>query len=149
MGGLCRCRHASERKVAAPSGLLTVLSAHIALLGLQGTRNAWLFPGEGTNPAHANTIGHAWRKARTDAGGAEYVLPDLRHFYASGLIAAGCDVSTVQHTMGHSSAAITLSTYTHLWPKAEDRTRAASQGLVDAVFGAADESVTNELVRSA
>jgi len=29
-------------------------------------------------------------------------LHDLRHFYASGLIAAGCDVVTVQRAMGHS-----------------------------------------------
>lgn len=71
VGGVLEIRppkHGSERTLAAPSGLLTLLSAHMALLGLQGEPDAWLFPGEGNNPAHANTLGHAWRKARSAAG---------------------------------------------------------------------------------
>jgi integrase len=56
----------------------------------------------------------------------------LRHFYASGLIAAGCDVVTVQRALGHASAAVTLRTYAHLWPTAEDKTRAAAAGLMAA-----------------
>ncbi len=57
-------------------------------------------------------------------------LHDLRHFYASGLIAAGCDVVTVQRALGHASATTTLRTYAHLWPTAEDRTRAAAADLM-------------------
>ena len=48
-------------------------------------------------------------------------LHDLRHFYASGLIAAGCDVVTVQRSLGHAKATTTLDTYAHLWPTAEDQ----------------------------
>lgn len=33
-----------------------------------------------------------------------FTLHDLRHFFASGLIADGCDVVTVQDALGHSSA---------------------------------------------
>jgi hypothetical protein len=43
--------------------------------------------------------------------------------------AAGCDVVTVQHALGHAQLTITLNTYSHLWPQAEDRTRAAAAGL--------------------
>ena len=57
-------------------------------------------------------------------------LHDLRHFYASGLIAAGCDVVTVQRGLGHAPATTTLRTYAHLWPTAEDRTRAAAADLM-------------------
>jgi hypothetical protein len=53
-------------------------------------------------------------------------------FFASGLIAAGCDVVTVQRALGHASATTTLNTYGHLWPDAEDRTRAATEGLMAA-----------------
>jgi integrase len=53
-------------------------------------------------------------------------LHDLRHFYASGLIASGCDVVTVRRALGHASATTTLTTYSHLWPSAEYRTRAAA-----------------------
>jgi site-specific recombinase XerD len=49
-------------------------------------------------------------------------LRRANNFYASGLIAAGCDVVTVQRALGHASAT-TLHTYRHLWPTAEDRSR--------------------------
>src|SRR4029079_15913003 len=87
----------------------------------------WLFVGQRVGqPPHQNTIGHRWRRtlAATDLAGIR--LHDLRHFYASGLIAAGCDVVTVQRALGHASATTTLATYAHIWPTAEDRTRAAA-----------------------
>jgi integrase len=59
-----------------------------------------------------------------------------RRFYASGLIRAGCDVVTVQRALGRSSAAITLTTYSHLWPDANDRTRKAAGELLDQSLGA-------------
>ena len=55
-----------------------------------------------------------------------YRLHDCRHFFASGLIHAGCDVVTVQRALGHSSPSVTLDTYGHLWPNAADRTRTAA-----------------------
>ena len=64
----------------------------------------------------------------------DFTLHDLRHFHASGLIANGCDVVTVQHALGHSSPSITLNTCSHLWPKAEERTRAAAAGLMTAAL---------------
>ena len=64
------------------------------------------------------------------AVGVGFVLHDLRHFCASGLIAAGYDVVTVQRSLRHSNASITLSVYSHLWPTAEDTTRRAAAGLM-------------------
>jgi len=142
-------KHGSERDVPAADGLLQELSAHIALRSLQGQPDAWLFPAENGQPAHQNTVGYAWNTALARAGLEGLVLHDLRHYFASGLIEAGCSVATVQHALGHASPSVTLNTYTHLWPTAEDQTRTAAQGLVDAVLGAIDESVTNERDRSA
>jgi integrase len=45
---------------------------------------------------------------------------DLRHAYASHLLAAGVSVPTVQRLLGHESPAITLSTYAHAIPGSED-----------------------------
>jgi integrase len=56
---------------------------------------------------------------------------DLRHFYASGLIAGGANVKQVQVVLGHASPVITLRIYAHLWPGDEDRIRSIS----DAVLG--------------
>ncbi len=57
-------------------------------------------------------------------------LHDCRHFYASGLIAHGADVVTVQRALGHAKATTTLNTYSHLWPTAEDRTRQAAEEML-------------------
>ncbi len=70
-------------------------------------------------PPHQNTIGYLWRKACTAAKVSDVTLHDLRHYFASGLIAAGCDVVTVQRALGHAKATTTLGTYSHLWPTAE------------------------------
>ena len=51
----------------------------------------------------------------------------LRHLYASLLIRHRESIKTVRARMGHSSATITLDTYGHLWPDADDRTREAVQ----------------------
>ncbi|WP_200942344.1 MULTISPECIES: tyrosine-type recombinase/integrase [unclassified Leifsonia] len=142
-------KYGSERTVATADGLLRLLSVHITLLGLQGLQDAFLFPSESGGPAAPSTVHHAWVSARDKATTAPYHLHDLRHYFASGLIAGGCDVSTVQHALGHSSPSITLNTYTHLWPKADDRTRAVAQTMVNDVLGTADEYLTNGVTESA
>jgi integrase len=47
------------------------------------------------HPAHQNTIGQRWRTTLARASVPPFRLHDLRHFFASALIAAGCDVVTV------------------------------------------------------
>ena len=82
----------------------------------------------------------------TASAGVTGVTPhDLRHFYASGLIRAGCDVVTVQRALGHSSATTTLATYSHLWPDANDRTRRAAAELLDAALGVAADAAADAL----
>lgn len=58
---------------------------------------------------------------------------DLRHHFASLLLAAGESVVAVAERLGHDDASLVLSTYGHLMPDSEDRTRRA----VDAAWGAA------------
>ncbi|MFG2672064.1 tyrosine-type recombinase/integrase [Streptomyces sp. NPDC048445] len=60
------------------------------------------------------------------------VTHDLRHFYASALIAGGASVKQVQMDLGHASAVITLRIYAHLWPGEEDRTRSVTDALAGA-----------------
>ena len=63
---------------------------------------------------------------------------------ASGLIADNGDVVTVQRALGHSNASITLTTYSHLWPDANDRTRKAAADLVAQTLGAATDALRTE-----
>lgn len=122
-------KYGSERDVYMPDELATALSSHAAEIGVRGEER-WLFVGSGGLPPHGNTIYYWWSKTVAAAGVTPFKLHDCRHFFASGLIAAGCDVVTVQRALGHHSATVTLNTYAHLWPDAEDRTRAATADLM-------------------
>ncbi|WP_250283127.1 tyrosine-type recombinase/integrase [Frankia sp. CiP1_Cm_nod2] len=79
---------------------------------------------------HDDLAGQYEATADRLAGGADF--HELRHFYASLLIASGANVKVVQARLGHKSATETLDTYGHLWPDSEEDTRKA----VDAVLGA-------------
>lgn len=131
-------KYGSERTVYLPSDLVKLVEGQIRRADTLRPGRAWLFRSDSDNPPHQNSVGYWWRKTRAAAGCCDLRMHDLRHFYASGLIMAGCDVVTVQRAMGHSSATVTLNTYAHLWPKAEDRTRAAAAELMREVDRDAD-----------
>jgi integrase len=50
---------------------------------------------------------------------------DLRHHYASVLLMQGESVIVVAERLGHENATLVLSTYGHLMPDSEERTRRA------------------------
>jgi integrase len=127
-------KYGPERVVYLADGLVNVLAKHVANYGTNG-KSRWLFAGEEECPPHENTVGYWWRKTLRDSGLTGIKLHDLRHFYASGLIAAGCDVVTVQRSLGHAKATTTLNTYAHIWPTAEDRTRKAAESIMSASLG--------------
>ncbi|PWU52809.1 site-specific integrase [Micromonospora sp. S4605] len=138
-------KYGSERTVFLAPDLVEILSRHVADHRPGTDARRWLFEGEPGDPPHQNTVGYWWRKACRDGGVAGFTLHDLRHYYASGLIAQGCDVVTVQRALGHASATVTLRTYAHLWPTAEDRTRKAAAALMaETLAGPADYLRTRE-----
>ena len=69
----------------------------------------------------------AVRTARSKVDGLpeDFRFHDLRHYFASLLIASGLDVKVVQTRLRHASAMTTLNTYGHLWPDADESSRAA------------------------
>jgi integrase len=121
-------KYGSERVVYLPDELVTMLSEHVRTIGVRP--DGWLFVGSAGNPPHQDGVRGEWLRTLRAAGVAGVKMHDLRHFYASALIAQGCDVVTVQRALGHSSATTTLSTYSHLWPDAEDRTRSAASAVM-------------------
>lgn len=130
-------KYESERTIYIPEGLAQILAEHVRVCGTQGPEG-WLFADEWGRRVNRTWSGHQWRRVRERTGLETYTLHDLRHFYVSGLIASGCDVVTVQRAVGHSSATVTLSVYSHLWPDAADRTRAAAAQLMAAALTPAD-----------
>jgi len=133
-------KYGSERVVYLPDELVIILSEHIAGHVGESEPDRWLFT-VGDDPLYDNAITWRWRATRNAAKLPDVRLHDLRHFYASGLIAAGCDVVTVQRALGHSTATTTLNTYRHLWPTAEDGTRTAASGLMREALGISADSL--------
>lgn len=122
-------KNQSERVVGLAPGIFDLLQPHLEAVGSSG--DEWLFHRGGV-PLHQGTAAYLWRKTLAAAGLSGIRLHDLRHFYASGLIASGCDVVTVQRALGHANANTTLGTYAHLWPSAEDSTRSAAESMLTA-----------------
>jgi integrase len=85
----------------------------------------------------------AVRSARKDVEGLPegFRYHDLRHCFASLLIASGLDVKVLQTRLRHASAMTTLNTYGHMWPDADESSRAA----VEVVLAARKDSRVKRL----
>ncbi len=114
---------ASYRTVPAPDVVLGELSAHVKAFGEGDDRI--LFHTEDGRPIGRNRFGDGWRATTARAGLSGVRYHDLRHHFASALIASGCSIKAVQEALGHASAKETLDTYSHLWPSDTDRIRSA------------------------
>ncbi len=120
---------ASRRLLPADDWVLNGISAHLQRYG----------PGPSeviaTNSIGAivkrNSFGDCWRRAVKDAGlTAGTRFHDLRHFYASVLIAANLNPKVIQARLGHASITETMDTYGHLFPDSEELGR----GVIDAAL---------------
>jgi integrase len=121
---------AGFRTVPMPELVVVALSAHLARYG-PGPAGL-VFTNTLGHPLRRSTANPMWHRATKQAGLPSWAtFHDLRHFYASLLIARGCSVKAVQSRLGHQSAMETLDTYGHLWPDSDDETREA----VDQVLG--------------
>lgn len=143
----------SKTPVPIPSALALTLSAHVAATTRRGD---WFLANEWGQQLAPWTLQRAVRAARSghvtplpddhpeDCAGclvpglpANFRFHDLRQYLASMLIASGADVKVVQTRMRHASAKTTLDTYAHLWPDADESTRAA----IDSVIAARADSL--------
>lgn len=114
---------ASNRVIPTSQWVLDEIAAHLARRPA-GEHGVIVTP-DG-QPLDAARWGYYFRRARKRAGLNDSItFHDLRHFFASVLIASGCSIKQVQAALGHDSVRITLDTYAHLIPGDEDRVREA------------------------
>ncbi len=120
----------SVRTIPLADAVLAELAGHLE--GRKANPAELLVADKDGAPIPQNRFSQTWARAVRRVG-----LPpgtrfhDLRHTYASALIASGCSVKVVQAHLGHKSAAMTLDIYSHLWPQDDDRARAAVQTFFD------------------
>ncbi len=65
---------------------------------------------------------------------------DLRHFYASALIAANLNPKIIQTRLGHATITETMDTYGHLFVDADDQGRTAVDQAISPVFAELDRN---------
>lgn len=112
----------SKTPIPIPNEMALELSASVSAVGGQT-----IVTNELGRPAGPWAIERAVREARSGIKGlpAGFRFHDLRHYFASLLIASGLDVKVVQARMRHASAKTTLDVYGHLWPDRDESSRAA------------------------
>jgi len=122
------------RAVPIPESLLTDLREHLARR-VESEPDALVFTSEaGGLVSHANWYRRRFRPAVKQAGLSEGLrFHDLRHTYASLLIAQGAHPRAIMERLGHSSIQVTLGTYGHLFPT-----------LDEALTGRLDEAIQAE-----
>lgn len=152
----------SKTPVSFAQTLALELAAHIE--ATQRQRNGeWLLCDQWGDRLAPWTIQRAFRRVRSahadplpadhekDCRGClipglpeEFSYHDLRHYFASMLIADGADVKKVQAALRHASAKTTLDTYSHLWPDADESIRSAGEKVLRARMQGRDSAAGGE-----
>lgn len=87
----------------------------------KGEHNLVLPNGDGGYQDANNMIKRRFKPALSRAGIDSLRFHDLRHTYASLLLANGAPMKYVQHQLGHSSIKMTMDLYTHLLPEVNEQ----------------------------
>jgi integrase len=114
------------RAVAVPAQVLQLLRAHRRRQAEERLRAgpSWadhglVCPGRDGRPWHPDAL--SWEFLRLARSlGLRLRFHDLRHAHASYLLRTGADVRTVAARLGHSTPTLTLNTYGHLVPGAQE-----------------------------
>jgi integrase len=92
-----------------------------------------VFPNESGRPlSHSNLLSRGLYPALRRAGLRRVRFHDLRHSYASMMLASGADVVRVSRLLGHASPTVTLNVYAHQLPTEH---YASVDGLAKLVYG--------------
>jgi integrase len=123
----------SRRVIPLPQVVADVLAAHIA--AFPPVEDGTLFTTRAGAVVVHRLYGSLLKTAVHKAGLPETTSShDLRHHYASVLLHAGESVVAVAERLGHQNANLVLTTYGHLMPDSEERTRKA----IDSAWSAPD-----------
>jgi len=132
------------RDVELMPALGRVLRAHKAEAFARGHAKPsdFVFASRVGTPLHYRNVSRrgldpAVRRAGLEAG-ERLRFHDLRHTFASLLVAEGLNVVFVSRQLGHASSNITLAVYSHLFDRAEHGQRA--RAALEAGFGSMLES---------
>lgn len=116
---------AGRRQIPVQQGTVDMLASYVEAHPptADGEWAGLIFMMPGGKPVGESTLDWALKNTCAKAALESRHLHELRHHYASVLIAGGENPRVVQKRLGHKDVLTTLRTYTHLWAEAEERTR--------------------------
>lgn len=142
--------HAAQRTIPLPRLVADALLEWRDICPALDGRLYLVFPnGNGNVENHSNIANRGWKELQRQCGvtriaqddkgkpvvKAKYGVHALRHFFASICIDGGMNAKKLQSLLGHSSIAMTLDVYSHLFPSEADD-RAKLSGVADAIMSA-------------
>ncbi len=129
------------RDVDVSPDLAELLREYVAALRRNSPQNGWgdpewLFPSALMTPLDHNNVAKVYKRVLKRAQLPRFRFYDLRHTYASLLLAEGAPITFVSHQLGHRSPDTTLRFYTRWLPS----TGRSFAGLVDRKAPSATDS---------
>lgn len=111
----------SVRNIQLPQPLTAALNEHKDRCSkIEGFSNNWRICG-GERCVRDSTLDKRNRKYAADAGIKTIRIHDFRHAHASLLVNNGINIKEISRRLGHANVEITWNTYSHLYPKEEER----------------------------
>src|SRR5262249_23957746 len=106
--------------------LLRTIQQHLTWLKTEALRHGagepqWLFPNEEGGPMDESRVPKAFKRALKDAKLPAFRVYDLRHTYASLLLAERAPITYVPEQLGHANASTTLRYYAKWIPSKGQR----------------------------
>lgn len=111
----------SVRRIQMPGAVVEALTDHMEEQKRAGRWNESLFICGGTAPIPDTAIENANKLYGQRAGVKHITIHEFRHSHASLLCNAGVNIKEIARRLGHANVEITLKTYSHLYPKEEER----------------------------
>jgi integrase len=96
--------------------------------------DALVFPALDGSPQSPHAFSREWGDVAAKIELPAITFHSLRHTHASHLIDAGIDVVKISRRLGHSKPTVTLDVYAHLLDKRDDKSSAAINAAVAALF---------------
>ena len=111
----------SIRDLQIPDPLLKILQDHRTRCEqVRGFTSNWRICG-GETPLRDSTVSNRNIRYSTAAGVKTIRIHDFRHSHASLLANEGINIQEIARRLGHSKIEITWNTYSHLYPREEER----------------------------
>jgi len=121
IGAVKDTKTGTGRDVDLSTELVGLLELYLAELRREALRNkggapSWLFPSVANTPLDPANVAKVFRSTLKRAGLPKFRLYDLRHTYASLLLAACAPITYVAAMLGHAKPTTTLAFYAHYIP---------------------------------